>query len=71
MLCPSVVWAGEFKTGLGFEIGPRQQECQRSPNIHLMDNPAVVSGGAPVVQAVTRYWHSKDINERQVVTDYI
>ena len=36
-----VVWAEESKTGLGFEIGPRQQKCQRNPNVHLMGNPAV------------------------------
>ena len=38
---PHVVWAGESKTGLGFGIGPRQQTCQRSPNVHLKGNPAV------------------------------
>ena len=38
---PRVVWGGESKTGLGVEIGPRQQNCQRSPNIHLMSNLVV------------------------------
>ena len=38
---PRVVWAGEYKNGFGFEIGPRQQKCQRSSNVHLMGNPAV------------------------------
>ena len=43
---PRVVWAGEEpKTGLGFEIGPRQQKCQRSPNAHLIGNPAVTVFG--------------------------
>ena len=36
-----VVWAEESKTGLGFEIGPQQQKCQCSPNVHLMGNPDV------------------------------
>ena len=39
---PRVVWAGKSKTGLGFEIGPRQQKFQRSPIVHLTGNPAVV-----------------------------
>ena len=30
---PRVVWAEESKTGLGFKIGPRQQKCQRTPNL--------------------------------------
>ena len=29
---PLEVWAEESKTGLGFEIGPRQQKCQRGLN---------------------------------------
>ena len=40
-MAPTLVSAGEFKTGLGFEIGPRQQKVQRSPNVHLISNPAV------------------------------
>ena len=36
-----VVWVEESKTGLGFEIGPRQQKCQSRPNVHLMGNPTV------------------------------
>ena len=36
-----VVWAWESKTGLGFEIRPRQQKFQGFPNVHLMGNPAV------------------------------
>ena len=30
---PRVGWAEESKNGLGFKIGPRQQKCQRTPNL--------------------------------------
>ena len=36
------VWTEESKTGLGFEIGPRQQKLRQHPNVQLIGNPAVV-----------------------------
>ena len=36
-----VVWAEESKTGLGYEIVPSQQKCQRKPSLQLMANSAV------------------------------
>ena len=44
---PRVVWPEESKTGLGFEIEPRQQTCHRSPNVHLMGTPAVTTTKVP------------------------
>ena len=38
-----VIWTDESKTGLGFEIGPRQQKCQRKSSLQSMANPAVVN----------------------------
>ena len=39
---PRVVLREKSKTGLGFEIGHRQQKCQRTPNVYLTGNPAVL-----------------------------
>ena len=38
---PCVVFTEESKTGLRFEIGPRQQKYQYSPNVNLIGNPVV------------------------------
>ena len=43
---PRVVWAEESKTGLGFEIGPRQQKCQRKLTLQFLANPAVQNNDA-------------------------
>ena len=43
---PRVVWAEESKTGLGIEIGHRQQKLWRKPTLQSMDNPAVEQVGS-------------------------
>ena len=36
-----VIFEEESKTGLGFELGQRQQKCQRKPTLQSLANPAV------------------------------
>ena len=43
-----VVFDKESKNGLCFEIGQRQQKCQRGPTLQSFANPAVV--GLPNIQ---------------------
>ena len=38
---PRVVWAGDSKTGLSFEIGQSQQKFQRKSTLQSLANPAV------------------------------
>ena len=39
---PHVVWDEESKTGLGYEFGPSQQQCQCKLILQSMANLAVV-----------------------------
>ena len=39
---PRIVYNEEFKTRHGFKIGHRQQKCCHTPDVYLMDNPAVI-----------------------------
>ena len=52
--------AGESKTGLGFDFGPRQQKYRHSPNVYLMGNPAVhnIHGSYRLVR-IPRFWRGK------------
>ena len=42
---PRVVWAGDSKTGLSFEIGQSQQKFQRKSTLQSLANPAVCGRG--------------------------
>ena len=57
--CPVyVVWAEESKTGLGYEIGPSQQKCQRKLSLQSMPNPAVRKSRTHYIIHIREFFNS-------------